>query len=547
MGTPAARAAPRGLAGLVDRNHPAPYELLDTSKFPPNFVLLNVYDIGDANIFQRINAVSTVGDNVLIGGIYHAGVQIYGLEWSFGFTEDEDTGVFCVPPRMATQHTYRATCPLGVSEFTQTEVTGLIEVMKDQWRGPEYHLLHRNCLDFANAFCSELGVGRIPGWVDRFGRTASSIDNFRNKVGTGVNQTRQLVGTGVNQTKHLAQTVGADMGGKLRGVGEEARQVVGGMRRDAPKIAEAAQTSAQTIGSNVKNWGKGLINAARALGEDQAPERRGNELKNSLRNRGGLQEFLAHGQLRPSEGDEFTSHEFSPPSRKTSNFTAPSDDAFLLEGLPEQERDKALGSDAAFDEALGSDAAFDEDDAKASPAEMVVAGSQAMRTATAVATAPADLAPLQAEATPPAVEAALPGDAGPAHTATGDATASGALAPVHAEATPTPAVELVSPGASGHAPAATAAATPSAASPPLQADATPPAAGAPGHTHTANAVATVSAAPAPCQPEATPSEAELMSLGAASVPRAAVQAEAALPAGDSGMLEISPEISTEAS
>merc|ERR1719195_2218002 len=101
METPLARVAPRGLAGLVDRNQQAPYELLDTSKFPPNFVLINVYDIGEANIFQRINAVSTVGDNVLIGGIYHAGVQIYGLEWSFGFAEDEETGVFSLPPRMA--------------------------------------------------------------------------------------------------------------------------------------------------------------------------------------------------------------------------------------------------------------------------------------------------------------------------------------------------------------------------------------------------------------------------------------------------------------
>jgi len=360
---PAARAAPRGLAGLVDRNQPAPYELLDTSKFPPNFVLLNVYDIGDANIFQRINAVSTVGDNVLIGGIYHAGVQIYGNEWSFGFTDEDDTGVFNVLPRMATQHTYRVTCPMGITQFSEREVMGLIEVLKDMWPGLEYNLIHRNCLDFASAFCTELGVGRIPGWVDRFGRTASSIDKMWTKVGTGVNQTRQLVG-------NAAQTVGADVGGKLgklRGVGEEARQRVDGMRREAPKIAEAAQSGAQAIGSNVKNWGKGLITAARALSEDQGRDRRGNSLKNSLRNRGGLQEFLARGSLHPGASDDASPHAFSPPSRRSSYTATSSNDAFLLEGL----------SDHESDEVLEVGAAVEEDDAMAQPTEALVTDSQA--------------------------------------------------------------------------------------------------------------------------------------------------------------------------
>jgi len=446
MGTPVARAAPRGLAGLVDRNHPAPYELLDTSQFPRNFVLLNVYDIGEANIFQRINAVSTVGDNVLIGGIYHAGVQIYGLEWSFGFTEDEDTGVFSVLPRMATQHTYRVTCPLGISEFTETEVMGLIQVMQDQWRGSEYHLLHRNCLDFSNALCCELGVGRIPGWVDRFGRTASSIDNFTTKVGTGVNQTRQLVGTGVNQTKQLAHTVGADVGDKLRGVGDQARQVVGDMRREAPKLAEAAQTGAQTIGNNVKHWSKGLISVARALGEEHGQARRGTHLKHSLRNRGGLQEFFAHGPLRSGGGgDDSALDAFSPPSLRNC-YNASRDDAFLLEGLLEHESDQALEADAALEEALEAKTAFEEDATRAAPSETIVTDSHAEAILPA-----AEIVSPEVATTPASNEDSLASEGSHAALREGEDTSVGvesvpedSTAVPHAVAT-SPAAEIVSP------------------------------------------------------------------------------------------------------
>lgn len=344
---PVARLAPRGLSGLLSRDSSAAYQPLDTSTYPPNYVLINVYDIGDSEILQKINKMSTVNDKVLIGGIYHAGVEIYGAEWGYGFTDQEDSGVYAVPPRCASQHTYRVTCPLGPSELSEDEVEAAVMRLRDKWRGTDYQLLHHNCLDFCNALCAELGVGRIPGWIDRFGRTASSLDNFRHRVGSGVSQTKQL-----------ARTVSTDVEQMLRGVrgdvGEAARRdvprIAQAARREVPRIAEAARTeipkiaaSAQTLGASVGRWGRGLLGAAaRALGDDQASrERRGRlrqqaraeppegeeTLRNALRNRGGLRVAARGGRGHPDAAARRRA-----PGRAPAGEEA--DDAFLLDGLP---------------------------------------------------------------------------------------------------------------------------------------------------------------------------------------------------------------------
>jgi len=321
---PLARLAPRGLTGLLGKDNPVAYQVLDTSTFPPNFVFINVYDIGDAEIFQKINRMSTVNDNVLIGGIYHAGVEIYGAEWSFGFTEEEDSGVYAVPPRCASQHTYRVTCPLGPSQLSEEEVETVIMQLRDKWRGEEYSLLHHNCLDFANALCAKLGVGRIPGWIDRFGRTASSLDNLRHRVGHGVTQTR-----------HLARTVSSDVEQMLRGVRGEVGEAA---RREVPRIAGAAQT----LGASVGRWGRGLLGAAaRALGDDRASRERrglprhrggpepaqGETLRTALRSRGGLRGAAARGGRGHYEASTQRRAARSAEERG-------GDDAFLLDGLP---------------------------------------------------------------------------------------------------------------------------------------------------------------------------------------------------------------------
>merc|ERR1719356_746111 len=110
--------APRGLKGLLSSRGkgadglPAAYEPLDLASLPPGSVLVHVYDVGDEELVKKVNRISTVSDKVLIGGVFHAGVEVYGREWGYGFTED-GSGVYYCDPRCNTQHTYKATVNLG--------------------------------------------------------------------------------------------------------------------------------------------------------------------------------------------------------------------------------------------------------------------------------------------------------------------------------------------------------------------------------------------------------------------------------------------------
>merc|ERR1711972_579678 len=45
------------------------------------------------------------------------------------------------------------------------------------WKGPEYDLLHHNCVFFSDAFCKELGVGAIPVWVTNLAGAGATIQD----------------------------------------------------------------------------------------------------------------------------------------------------------------------------------------------------------------------------------------------------------------------------------------------------------------------------------------------------------------------------------
>lgn len=147
---------------------------------PPEMVLLHVYDIGEegtgADILHALNEMSTVNNSILIGGIFHAGVEIYGREWAYGGNPD-GTGVYESPPRADPKHTYRATVAMGTTTLSQGDLHALLKRLMVEWHGNAYHLVHRNCLSFCNTFCQEVGVGCLPGWIDRAPRTAAYIDN----------------------------------------------------------------------------------------------------------------------------------------------------------------------------------------------------------------------------------------------------------------------------------------------------------------------------------------------------------------------------------
>lgn len=126
----------------------------------PSFVFLNVYNLG--MLPTVLNAIMIPLAGV---GAFHAGVEVYGDEWSYCRCDLPDVGIVGTRPRQHPLHEYRESVPLGQTELTRHGVQALLAWLQHQWRGGEYDRLSRNCIHFADAFCKELKVAPLPSWV----------------------------------------------------------------------------------------------------------------------------------------------------------------------------------------------------------------------------------------------------------------------------------------------------------------------------------------------------------------------------------------------
>jgi len=146
---------------LVDRDR-QPFE--DFAELGNATVLLHVYDLHED--LQGTNGMLAFTlEDFAMGGLFHVGVEVFGSEWSYGYI-----GVCCDPPRTLEAHEYRCTVVLGPTHLNSREVAGAVYDMCQSWSGREYDIISRNCCSFATEFCSRLGVGTLPPWVDRFAR-----------------------------------------------------------------------------------------------------------------------------------------------------------------------------------------------------------------------------------------------------------------------------------------------------------------------------------------------------------------------------------------
>lgn len=146
--------------------HPA--EVFSGSK-----VLLHVYELVE---FVRMNKI-LASELLPVGGALHAGVEVYGREWSYGGSSgSRKTGIVCEVPRTNQKHRYRESISLGFTRLSKAEVALVLGDLVELWLAEDYHWLNNNCLSFANDFCRKLGVGGIPAWVDRLPRGVSAVN-----------------------------------------------------------------------------------------------------------------------------------------------------------------------------------------------------------------------------------------------------------------------------------------------------------------------------------------------------------------------------------
>lgn len=126
-------------------------------------VTLNVYDMSPHNGWTYWCGV----------GIFHAGVEVHGIEWAYGGHDNEYTGIFATKPKDAPgQVVYRQSVTIGQTDLTRAEVEQLIFRMGDEYRGSRYHLLQRNCNHFASDLCKQLVGREAPSWVNRLASIA---------------------------------------------------------------------------------------------------------------------------------------------------------------------------------------------------------------------------------------------------------------------------------------------------------------------------------------------------------------------------------------
>jgi len=112
-----------------------------------------------------------------LGGALHAGVEVFGEEWSYG-----TSGVAVNEPRKNTRYAYRQTIFMGHACIDRAGAERAIRCLRKEWLGCHYDLLTRNCCSFAEELCLRLGVGGLPSWVNRLAETGGNLAVVRGLV-----------------------------------------------------------------------------------------------------------------------------------------------------------------------------------------------------------------------------------------------------------------------------------------------------------------------------------------------------------------------------
>lgn len=145
-------------------------------------VALSVYVLSGASVLNKVTELAG------IGGAYHVGVEIFCLEWSFGWSP-HGTGVHNVYAGCSEGGTFKERVLLGQTPCSPSEVIAILAELREAWPGTSYHLLRRNCAHFSMELVSRLKVRQFPDWVNSL---ASLIDWLTAWVDGGRENTQAL-------------------------------------------------------------------------------------------------------------------------------------------------------------------------------------------------------------------------------------------------------------------------------------------------------------------------------------------------------------------
>lgn len=131
-------------------------------------VFLNYYDLGHSTSIAYLNKISPYG-------AFHAGIEMYDTEFSYGGTQRDVTGIFVSRPRRCAMHSYKGTIYLGDCSLKKPQIEALLKKLRKEWWGPHYDILKKNCCFFCREFAILLGLGEIPNWTYRLANLGASL------------------------------------------------------------------------------------------------------------------------------------------------------------------------------------------------------------------------------------------------------------------------------------------------------------------------------------------------------------------------------------
>jgi len=135
----------------------------------PEPVRLNVYDMYWLNEYSIPAGF----------GVFHAGVEVFGVEYAFGGHQFPFSGVFTNQPQddqeLGESFKFRESIYLGDTALSKRSVEKLVKSLGEEYRGDSYHLISKNCNHFAAHLAKELTGTEIPNWVNRLASLSGSI------------------------------------------------------------------------------------------------------------------------------------------------------------------------------------------------------------------------------------------------------------------------------------------------------------------------------------------------------------------------------------
>jgi hypothetical protein len=124
-------------------------------------VALAIYSLNGAS------AINKVTEFAGLGGAYHVGLEVFCLEWSYGWCP-HGTGVHNVYAGCSDLGTFKERVVLGRTPCKPKEILNILSELRESWPGSSYNLLHKNCAHFTMDFVErlQLQVGKFPAWVN---------------------------------------------------------------------------------------------------------------------------------------------------------------------------------------------------------------------------------------------------------------------------------------------------------------------------------------------------------------------------------------------